>query len=189
MTQEPSSNWWSSQPNCAINTPHFPFWNLKVIYKHSFWSQTALCLHNVSIILTFLNSPFTFYFNLLYILTLSFLFLWQSVSIHFSLQPLTISHQTYNIPFPSLYPPHIVISCLGVKLLFNSYTNISIYLGFPGGAVVKNLPANAGEVRVEGSTPGLGRSPGVGNGNPLHDFCLENPMDRGAWQATVHVLW
>ena len=54
--------------------------------------------------------------------------------------------------------------------------------------MVKNLPANAGEVRDEGSIPGLGRSPGVGNGNPLHYFCLENPMDRGAWQATVHVL-
>ena len=48
--------------------------------------------------------------------------------------------------------------------------------GFPGGSVVKNLPANAGEV---GSVPGLGRSPGEGNGNPLKYSCLENPMDRG----------
>ena len=56
-------------------------------------------------------------------------------------------------------------------------------LGFPGGPVVKNPPANAGDV---GLTPGLGRSPGVGNGNPLQYSCLGNPMDRGAWWATVH---
>ena len=53
----------------------------------------------------------------------------------------------------------------------------------PGGSVVKNLPANAGDV---GSIPGSGRSPGEGNGNPLLYSCLENPMDRGAWWITVH---
>jgi len=52
--------------------------------------------------------------------------------------------------------------------------------------LVKNLPANAGDVRDTGSIPGLGRSPGEGNGNPLQHSCLENPMDRGAWWATVH---
>jgi len=52
--------------------------------------------------------------------------------------------------------------------------------------VVKNLPANAGDVREVRSIPGLGRSPGGGNGNPLQYSCLENPMDRGAWRATVH---
>ena len=52
--------------------------------------------------------------------------------------------------------------------------------------VVKNLPANAGDVKEVGSIPGLGRTPGGGRGNPLRYFCLENPMDRGAWQATVH---
>ena len=56
-------------------------------------------------------------------------------------------------------------------------------LGFPGGSVVKNPPANAGDV---GLTPGLGRSPGVGNGNPIQYSGLGNPMDRGAWRATVH---
>ena len=55
--------------------------------------------------------------------------------------------------------------------------------GFPGGSVVKNLPANAEDV---GSVPGSGRSPGEGNGNPLKYSCLGNPMDRGAWWATVH---
>ena len=55
--------------------------------------------------------------------------------------------------------------------------------GFPGGSAVKNLPANAGDAS---SIPGSGRSPGKGNGNPLQDSFLRNPMDRGAWQATVH---
>ena len=58
--------------------------------------------------------------------------------------------------------------------------------GFPGSAVVKKLPANAGDAEGLGLTSGLGRSPGEGNGNSLQYFCLENPMDRGAWQATVH---
>ena len=52
--------------------------------------------------------------------------------------------------------------------------------------VVKNLPANAGDERDAGSVPGLGRSPGGGHRNPLQYSCLENPMDRGAWRATVH---
>ena len=52
--------------------------------------------------------------------------------------------------------------------------------------VVKNLPANAADVRDKGSIPGLGRSPGEGNGYPLQYCCLENPMDRGAWRATVY---
>ena len=52
--------------------------------------------------------------------------------------------------------------------------------------MVKNLPANAGDLRGVGLIPGLGRSPGVGYGNPLQYSCLEIPMDRGAWWATVH---
>ena len=52
--------------------------------------------------------------------------------------------------------------------------------------VVRNLAANAGDIRDEGSIPGLGRSPGGGHGSPLQYSCLENPMDRGAWWATVH---
>ena len=53
--------------------------------------------------------------------------------------------------------------------------------------MVNNPPANAGAVDV-GSTPALGRSPGKGNGNPLQHSWWDNPMDRGAWQATVHVV-
>ena len=56
-------------------------------------------------------------------------------------------------------------------------------MGFPGSSVVENLPANAGDM---GLIPGLGRSPGAGNCNPLQYACLENSMDSGAWWATVH---
>ena len=65
--------------------------------------------------------------------------------------------------------------------------------GFPGGVgechhsvVVKNVPANAGDLRDAGLIPGLGRSPGGGRDNLLQYSCLENSMDRGAWWATVH---
>ena len=56
-------------------------------------------------------------------------------------------------------------------------------LFIPGGSASKESARNVG---VLGSVPGLGRSPGEGNGNPLHYSCLENSMDRGAWWATVH---
>ena len=56
-------------------------------------------------------------------------------------------------------------------------------LGYPGGSDSKESKSNAGDL---GSIPGLGRSPGGGHGNPLQYSCLEKPMDRGAWQVTVH---
>ena len=52
--------------------------------------------------------------------------------------------------------------------------------------MIKDTPVNAGDSRDVGSIPGLGRSPGLGNGNPLQYSCQENSMDRGAWWATVH---
>ena len=55
--------------------------------------------------------------------------------------------------------------------------------GFPGGAMLQNPLANAGD---SGLIPGSGRSPGKGNGNPFQYSCLRNPMGRGAWQARVH---
>ena len=60
---------------------------------------------------------------------------------------------------------------------------LSLSAGFPCGSVVKNLPASAGN---EGSNRGSGRCPGEGNNKLLHSFCLGNPMDRGAWWATLH---
>ena len=58
--------------------------------------------------------------------------------------------------------------------------------GYPGGSVVKNPPDNAGASGDVGSIPGSGRSPGGGSDNSLQYSCLENSMDRGAWQATAH---
>ena len=61
-------------------------------------------------------------------------------------------------------------------------TSTSALLGFPGGSEVKASACNARDL---GSIPGSGRFPGKGNGNPLQYSCLENPMNRGAWRATV----
>ena len=61
--------------------------------------------------------------------------------------------------------------------------------GFPGGASgKKNPPTNAGDIRDVGLIPGSGRSSGEGHGNPLQYSYLENPLDRGAWWATVHMV-
>ena len=70
------------------------------------------------------------------------------------------------------------IGLLGAVLYF-----LRIYYIFPGSSYGKESACNAGDV---GSIPGLGRSPGEGNGNPLQYSCLGNLMDRGAWQAMVH---
>jgi len=59
-------------------------------------------------------------------------------------------------------------------------------VGFPGGSVLKNLPASAGDMEDQGSVPRCRRAPGEGNDNPLQCSCLGNPMDRGAWRAIVH---
>ena len=67
--------------------------------------------------------------------------------------------------------------------VFNVY--VCKYLGFLGGSVVKNPPANVGYM---GSIPGLERSPGGGNGNPLQYSCLGNSMDRGTWWAAFHMV-
>ena len=75
-----------------------------------------------------------------------------------------------------------------LKTQFNSSGKscCTLQLDLPGGSVVKNPPAKAGGVWDADSIPGLGRSPGIVSGNPLQYSCLENPMDRGAWWATVH---
>ena len=65
---------------------------------------------------------------------------------------------------------------------------IDIHNRLPGGSVVKNPPANAGNIRDVGFIPGLGRSRGGGNGDPLQYSCLENSMHRGVWWVTVHAV-
>ena len=67
-----------------------------------------------------------------------------------------------------------------------SYNKTIHINAFPGGVTVKNLSANAGDTRDVSSIPGSGRNPGGGNSNTFQYCCLENSMDRGAWQATVH---
>ena len=78
-----------------------------------------------------------------------------------------------------------------IKWLDNNNNKSYIYTSFYFWAslvvlVVKNLAANEGDARNSGFIPGSGRSPGEVSGNPLQYSCLENPMDRGAWQSTVH---
>ena len=68
-------------------------------------------------------------------------------------------------------------------MLTSSIWGILDLQDFPGGTVIKNLPANAGDTRDLGLMPGLGRFPGGGNGNPIQHSFLGNSMDRGAWQA------
>ena len=74
----------------------------------------------------------------------------------------------------------IILFC---RLMIIYLENIMEYEGFPDSSLVKNLPANAGDMDL---IPGSGRYPREGNGNPLLYSCLGNPMDRGAWWATVH---
>ena len=87
-----------------------------------------------------------------------------------------------------LYIYTIYIYSLSLYIYIYTYIYIYIHTYFQVVLVVKNLSANAGELRDMGSIPGLGRFPGEGEGNgkPLQYSCLENPMDRGAWWATVH---
>ena len=76
-----------------------------------------------------------------------------------------------------------------IKVQYREAEVSGIYLemwGFPGDSMVKNLPATAVDAKDVGLIPGSGKFPGKGNGNPLQDSFLENPVDRGAWQATVH---
>ena len=82
------------------------------------------------------------------------------------------------------FPILLNLEC-DLSSIFNQAVSAHYHYLVPcGGSVIKNPPANAGDA---GLFPGSGRSPGEGHGNPFQ-YCLENPMDRGAWQATVHVV-
>ena len=85
-----------------------------------------------------------------------------------------------------MYLIYLLHGQLFIECLFwgsYKYSGLPHLVGLPDGSEVKNPPANAADV---GLVPGSGRSPGKGNGNPLQHSCLGNPMDRGAWRATVH---
>ena len=90
---------------------------------------------------------------------------------------------------PGLKLPELVGRCRGKEQWVNGELPENLWqlrylLGFPGGSVVKNQPANTGASGDTSSFPGLGRSPGEGNGKPLQYSCQCNPMDWVAWQAT-----
>ena len=82
------------------------------------------------------------------------------------------SEMIYLLPLLSTFMKNIFLT------FFNRASQVVL--------VVKNPPANAGDVREAGLIPGSGRSPGERYGNPLQYYCLANPMDRGAWWAMVH---
>ena len=102
--------------------------------------------------------------------------------IFFSILPTSFGYSIYfciSINFRAIMPVSTKMSatiCLGVNWIYTSF------LGFPGGSVVKNLPANADGVSI----PGWERSPGERHSKPLQYSCLGNPTDKGAWQVSVH---
>ena len=94
-------------------------------------------------------------------------------------------NELFGQPNVSLY------LCLYPKWKFRKFTlgnslAVRRLAGFPGGSVVKNLPANVGDTGEASLLLEWGRSPGAGNGNPLQYSCLDNPIDRGGWRAAVH---
>ena len=88
----------------------------------------------------------------------------------------TVYHDIKELKLQKIGMSNIAIN------IFLTHT-LHMAIGFPGGSVSKETACNAGDL---GSIPGSGRSPRQGNGNPLQNSCLGNPMDRGAWWATVH---
>ena len=93
-------------------------------------------------------------------------------------------HWEYGFDFSNSVNSKIIkMNKISFKWSFQIYLLLHIYMGFPGGSVVKNPPAKA---RDMGLIPGSGRYPGEGSGNPVQYSCLWNPMDREAWWATVH---
>ena len=93
------------------------------------------------------------------------------------------------LPSPGIASFEISISpplCFSLAKMENYWLASLAARGFPGGSVIKNLPTYAGDAGDTGSIPGSGRLPGGGHGNPLQYSCLGNPMDQGAWRATVH---
>ena len=96
---------------------------------------------------------------------------------------IVVLYESSHMGLLEIYWGHVWLSQVILRL---GTVSIKFPEHFPGGTVVKNLSANAGDARDVGLIPGSGRSPGDGHGWPLQCSCLENPMDRGAWWAAVH---
>ena len=111
-----------------------------------------------------------------------------SLGYFFILFPHVVSYMSSFLrsrkPFQATFFPFIILLLFKILNFFlKSKYLYNIHSSFPGGSEDKASSCNAGD---PGSIPGLGRSPGEGNGNPLQYSCLENPMDRGAWRATIY---
>ena len=94
--------------------------------------------------------------------------------------------ESQSYPTPKSTYLYIKINCSLVFLIFGKALTMMYFGASQVVLMVKNPPANAGDIRNLGLIPGCGRSPGEGNGYPLQYSCLENTMDRGAWCAIVH---
>ena len=117
----------------------------------------------------------------------SLLFIWSHIT--FSSQPILVRLLSLRLFWNNSYQGHQALVLLELTQHLHSEDSpwkpsaLGFSKGFPGGSEVKVSACSAGDL---GSIPGSGRSPGEGNGNPLQYSCLENPMDGGAWWATVH---
>ena len=136
--------------------------------------------------------------------SLSHVWLFSTLWLQHSKSPLSMgfSRQEYwnglplpspgDLPNPGIEPGSLALPCEPAGKPQEYWWHFLNYFqklqgwGFWDSSVVKNPPANVGDIRALGSIPGLGRFPGEGNGNPLQYSCLENPMDRRAWRAAVH---
>ena len=96
----------------------------------------------------------------------------------------------FGDPWPSCLLPSHEDTLYAVQYMYCSHFSLTIVgerrIYVQHSVAVKKQSAHAGDAGDRGSIPGLRRSPGGGNGKPLQDACLENPMDRGSWQATIH---
>ena len=104
---------------------------------------------------------------------------------YINLQPTRTGSSFLYIFFREARKLHRFVKNFNANFFF-FFTSLQIHGASQVALVVKNPPVNAGDVRDAGSIPGLGRSHGEGNGNPFQYSCLENPMNGGAWQPTVH---
>ena len=112
------------------------------------------------------------------------------VSSAWSLAAVQVMRKTWCSPFQgdprAVDPLFLLIETLVWGLIARYLWKLAEFRGFPGSTVVKNPPASAGDVRDKGLIFGFWRCPGGGHGNPLQYSCLEDPIDRRAWWATVH---
>ena len=167
--------------------------NEAVSLSSSPWSSSLITHHIPDVLQAHTVFPFWYLCCFLHLECSSFLQLKTSLPLDGGSNViLSVNHCLTILLKAAVFPQHIHILafsvCLSLPITVLCFAEkkkklYSATLGFSGGSMVKNPPANAEDM---GLIPGLGRSPGVGNGNPLQYSCLTNPMGRGALWATVH---